>query len=175
MAEEAQNQDAPAKAEKKEGGGGMLPALLIIALMPVISFAMFKFVFLPELKKIAPEEGAAAQHVEIDPLNIHVESGETYRFDFPLVTVNVRGVSLSRYFRSGFTIESSNPDIEYEATEHLAAMKDLAGTILGGLTLAQHEDVATKNHIRNQLKQGFNKILQSPMVDEIFFSEWAVQ
>jgi len=175
MAEEPQNKEALAKAGKSEGGGGILPALLIIVLMPVISFAMFKFVFLPELKKIAPEEGAAAHQVEINPENIHVESGETYRFDFPRVVVNVRGVSLSRFFSATLTVESSNPDIEHEVTEHMAEMKDLAGTILGSLTLADHENVGIKNQVRNQLKQGFNKILQPPMIDEIFFSEWAVQ
>jgi flagellar basal body-associated protein FliL len=175
MAEETQTPEESAKAGKGEGGGGMLPALLIIALMPVISFAMFKFVFLPELKKIAPEEGAAADHVEIDPENIHVKSGETYRFDFPKVVVNVRGVSLSRFFSASFTVESSNPDIEHEVTEHMAEMKDLAGTILGRMTLADHENVGIKNQVRNQLKQGFNKTLQPLMIDEIFFSEWAVQ
>ena len=44
MAEETQNQEVAAKTGKSGGGGGMLPALLIIALMPVVSYAMVKFV-----------------------------------------------------------------------------------------------------------------------------------
>lgn len=175
MAEETQNQEVAAKTEKSGGGGGMLPALLIIALMPVVSYAMFKFVFLPELKKIVPEGGTATHHEGIDPKKIHAESGKTYRVDFPDVIVNVKGVSLSRFHLTTFTIESSNPDIDHEVRDNLAALTDLAGTILGGLTLADHEQAGTKNAIRNQIKQGFNKILQPLMVDEIYFSQWVVQ
>ena len=56
MAEENEAQEAkPQSAKSGGGGGGMLPALLVILLMPVISFAMFKFLFLPEIKKHIPE------------------------------------------------------------------------------------------------------------------------
>ena len=176
MAEENQAQEANNQSAKSGGGGGMLPALLIIALMPVISFAMFKFVFLPELKNLTPEEGAAqGHHEEIDPEKIHVESGEKYLVDFPDILVNVKGVILTRYFRVSFTIESANPEIEAEVNANMAAMKDLAGTILGNLTLAHHEQPEIKNLVESQLKQGFDKILQPPMVDEIHFTNWVVQ
>jgi flagellar basal body-associated protein FliL len=175
MAEENQDQETNKQPAKSGGGGGMLPALLIIALMPVISFAMFKFVFLPELKKITPEEGEAAHQMPIDPKKFHVESGVTYRVPFPERIVNLKGVSLLRYFRTEFEIESSNPDIESEVNVNMAAMKDLADTILGNLTLADLEQTGIKNVVRNQLKQGFDKILQPPMVDEIYFSNWVVQ
>lgn len=175
MAEENQAQEASNSPAKSGGGGGMLPALLIIALMPVISFAMFKFVFLPELKKLTPEEGSVDHHAEIDPEKVHVESGEKHHVDFPDIIVNLRGSVLSRFIRTSFTLESLNPDLEHEVTANMAELKDLAGTILGGLTLVDLEQREIKNSTRNQLKQGFNKILEFPMVDEIYFSQWVVQ
>lgn len=177
MAEENQAQEANSQPAKSGGGGGMLPALIIIVLMPVIAYAMFIFVFLPELQKLTPEEGAAHgdQYEEIDHDKIHVESGEKYPFDFPERVVNVKGVQLARYFRVAFTIESANPDIEAEVKAHMAEMKDLADTILGNLTLMDHENREIKNIVRSQLKQGFDKILQPPMIDEIYFSNWVVQ
>lgn len=177
MAEENQAQEADNTSAKSGGGGGMLPALLIIALMPVISFAMFKFVFLPELKKLTPAEGAehASGLPEIDPEKLRIETGEKHQYPFPDRIVNVKGSTMTRYFRSSFTIESSNPDIASEVDKHKAALMDLADTVLGDLTLADLERSGIKNIVRNQLKQGFDKILQPPMVDEIYFSNWVVQ
>ena len=177
MAEENQAQEANNASAKSGGGGGMLPALLIIALMPVISFAMFKFVFLPELKKLTPAEGEAqaSDHAEIDPEKLKIESGEVYKYPFKDRVVNVKGTGMSRYFRASFTIMSPNPNIADEVAKHEDALIDLADTVLSDLTIADHETSGVKQMISNQLKQGFDKILQPPMIDDIHFTNWVVQ
>ena len=71
MAEENAVQDAQVYPAKSGGSVGMLPVLLVVILMPVISFAMFKFLFLPEIIKHAPVAGEG-HYEEIDLSLIHI-------------------------------------------------------------------------------------------------------
>lgn len=174
MAEEDAVQEADVKSAKSGGGGGMLPALLVILLMPVISFAMFKFLFLPEIKKHVPDS-ASDHHEKIDPSKLHVESGEKHLVDFPDLIVNISGVSMTRFLRVNFSIESTNPEIEDMVEKNKPAMRDLANTVLRHLTLADLERPNIMDTVRNQLKQGFDHILQPPMIDEIYFTQFVVQ
>ncbi len=176
MAEENTPQEAETQSAKSGGGGGMLPALLVILLMPVISFAMFKFLFLPEIIKHVPDADAAAEHQEeIDPSKVHVVSGEKHLKEFPDLIVNISGVSMTRFLRVNFTIESQNPEISVKVEENMPAMRDLANTVLRHLTLADLERPNIMDTVRNQLKQGFDQILQPPMIDEIYFTQFVVQ
>ena len=175
MAEENEAQEAkPQSAKSGGGGGGMLPALLVIILMPVISFAMFKFLFLPEIKKHIPEESADL-HEEIDPKKVHVETAEKVLVPFPDLIVNISGVQMTRFLRVNFTIESANPEIETKVEEHMPELTDLATTVLRHLTLADLESPNVMDTVRNQLIQGFDHVLQPPMVDEIYFTQFVVQ
>ncbi len=175
MAEENTPQEANEQSAKSGGGGGMLPALLVILLMPVISFAMFKFLFLPEIAKHVPEPAAEDHHEEIDPSKIQVESGEKILVEFPALIVNISGVSMTRFLSVNFTIESQNPDIQDKVDQYEMEMKDLAITVLRHLTLADLERPNIMDTVRNQLKQGFDQVLQPPMVDEIYFTQFVVQ
>jgi len=174
MAEENPVQEAEVKSAKSGGGGGMLPALLVILLMPVISFAMFKFLFLPEIIKHAPVAGES-HHEEIDPSNIHVETGEKLLVSFPDLIVNINGTGGLRFLRVNFSIESTNPEIEDEVEAHKAKMQDLATTVLRHLTMADLERPNITDTIRNQLIQGFDQVLQPPMIDEIYFTQFVIQ
>ncbi len=176
MAEETQNSEANPQSAKGGGSGGMLPALLVIVLMPLISFAMFKFLFMPMIKAEIPEEG---MHPQVDPssIEVHGDGGEPkyeYKFQKP-VTVNLKGASQARFLRSEFTMMSANPDFAAVAEQREAAMRNVAIGVLGNLTLADMERESIMNIVRNQLIQGFDHVLQAPMVEEIYFSEWAVQ
>lgn len=175
MAEENEAQEAkPQSAKNGGGGGGMLPALLIILLMPVISFAMFKFLFLPEIKKHIPEETADRQE-EIDPKKVHVENADKVLVPFPDLIVNISGVQMTRFLRVNFTIESAYPEIEKKVEERMPELTDLATTVLRHLTLADLESPNVMDTVRNQLIQGFDHVLQPPMVDEIYFTQFVVQ
>ena len=52
MAKEKMEEITPnaAPAEAGKSGGGMMPAIAVLVLMPVISFAMTKFVFIPQIQ-----------------------------------------------------------------------------------------------------------------------------
>ncbi|MDD4350271.1 MAG: hypothetical protein PHF70_14270, partial [Opitutales bacterium] len=52
MAKEKMEEITPnaATAESGKSGGGMMPAIAVLVLMPVISFAITKFVFIPQIQ-----------------------------------------------------------------------------------------------------------------------------
>jgi len=166
MAEEQAVADAPQQAAKS-GGGGMLPALLVIVLMPVISFAMFKFLFIPMIKAEIPEQGEETP-ITAEDLDIAIDdSGSEHKYIFDPIVANIRGTSLTRFVQADVTIYSVNPELETLIGEKIDRLKDQANTVLGELTLADFERRGNKNIVRNQLKQGFNHILGKPVVEDI--------
>ena len=174
MAEENAVQEAQVYPAKSGGSVGMLPVLLVVILMPVISFAMFKFLFLPEIIKHAPVAGEG-HYEEIDPHKIHVETGEKHLVPFGDLIVNINGTSGARFLRVAFSLESANPEIEDEVEARKAKMQDLATTVLRHLTMADLERPNITDTVRNQLIQGFDQVLQPPMIDEIYFTQFVIQ
>ncbi|MBK1878438.1 flagellar basal body-associated FliL family protein [Pelagicoccus mobilis] len=167
MAEEQQASEAPQQSAKGGGGSGMLPALLVIVLMPVISFAMFKFMFLPMIKAELPEQGEEAP-ITAEDLDIMVDdSGDEYKYAFEPVVANVKGTSQTRFVQAVFTVYSHNLELESIMESKLDRLRDHADTIVGNLTLADYERRENKNLVRNQLKQGFNHIVGKPVVEDI--------
>lgn len=153
----------------------MLPALLVIVLMPVISFAMFKFMVIPMIKAELPEEGAE-EHLTAEDLNISYDTtGAEYSSAFENVVTNVKGTSQTRFVQVSFTVYSANPMLEAEVEMKRPRMMDVAITVLGNLTLAELEKSEMKNIVRNQLQQGFNHVLGKPIIEDISFSQFVVQ
>jgi len=119
MAEETQNSDANAQSAKGGGSGGMLPALLVIVLMPLISFAMFKFMFIPMIKAEIPEPGEPA---DINPADVHVKTDgelEMQKYDFDKVVANIKGTNMTRFVQAEITVYGSHPQMENKITENL--------------------------------------------------------
>lgn len=167
---EAQTQSA------KGGGGGMLPALLVIVLMPVISFAMFKFLFVPMIKAELPEPGAAAAQLKPEDVHIQSDGGKaTYEATFDNVVTNVKGTSQTRFVQVSFSVYSAHPDLEAEVNRNRTRLLDVTISVLGNLTLADLERGEIKNTVRNQLKQGFDFVMGKPMIEEIYFSQFVTQ
>lgn len=153
----------------------MIPALLVIVLMPALSFAMFKFMFIPMIKAEMPDP-AQAQQIDKENIVIEHDGGEAkYSAPFDNVVTNVKGTSQTRYIQVSFTVYSAYPNLPTEVESNRARMMDVANTVLGNLTLADLEKREIKNIVRNQLKQGFNHVMAKPMIEEIYFSQFVVQ
>ena len=176
MAEENQNAEANNQSAKGGGSGGMLPALLIIVLMPLISFAMFKFMFIPMIKAEIPEPGEGPKiHAE----DIHVQTDadlNASKYEFPQsIVANLKGTNMTRFVKVRITIYGVHPELTDEIEGVLPKLEDFASNLLGSLTLADLEKREIKNVIRNQLKMGFNHELGEPLIDEIYLPEFVVQ
>lgn len=176
MAEEDVSEAPKNQSAKGGGGSGMIPALLVIVLMPIMSFAMFKFMVIPMIKDAIPAESEHAPMTAEDVIVEHAVDGDpSYHVDFENVVTNVRGTSQTRFVQVSFTVYSANPELENEVEKNKVKMKNVAITILGSLTLADHERSEIKNVVRNQLKQGFEHEIGKPIIEEIYFSQFIVQ
>ena len=178
MADEAPNTEAAAAPPPaaKSGGGGMMPALLIIVLMPVISFAMFKFVFVPMIKAEMPANGA--EHAEIKAEDVHVQhdGGDAdFSYAFEPASANLKGTSQSRYILAKISVRSSNPDLEAIIGKNKDRMDDVVNGVLRNLTLADLEEPHIKNMVRNQLMQGFEHVLKGPIIEEVVIPGFVIQ
>ncbi len=166
--------EAPKQAAKG-GGGGMIPALLVIVLMPVISFAMFKFMIIPMIKAELPEHGEAAP-ITAEDLEISFDdSGEQLEYSFEPVVANVLGTSQTRFVQAVFTVYGKHPDFTTLIEGKKVRLRDHADSVLGGLTLADLEKREIKNIVRNQLREGFNHHLGKPLIEEIYFDSFVTQ
>ncbi len=153
----------------------MIPALLVIVLMPVISFAMFKFMIIPMIKAELPEPGAEAP-ITAEDLEITVDDSHTeYKVSFEPVVTNVKGTSQTRFIQAVFTVYGTHPDFETMIDEKKDRLRDHADSVLGNLTLADLERREMKNIVRNQLREGFNHKIGKPIVEDISFSQFVVQ
>ena len=153
----------------------MLPALLVIVLMPVISFAMFKFLFIPMIKAEIPDAGQPHAIKAEDVVVEHDGGAASYSADFDNVVTNVKGTSQTRFVQVSFTVSGVNPLLPEEVERSRKKMLDVAISVLDNLTLADLERREIKNVVRNQLKQGFDHVMAKPMVDEIYFTQFVVQ
>jgi len=176
MAEENQNSEANNQSAKGGGSGGMLPALLIIVLMPLISFAMFKFMFIPMIKAEMPEPGAPA---EIDPEDVHVQTegeqgSQKYNFEEAIVA-NLLGTNMTRFLKVKITVKSADTQLADKIESHLEELRGIGQGLLRNLTLADLEKREINNIVRNELKMAFNHELGEPLIDEIYLPEFVVQ
>lgn len=153
----------------------MIPALLVIVLMPVISFAMFKFMVIPMIKAELPDNSEAAPINAEDIEVTYDQSGTEYKVEFEPVVTNLKGTTQTRFIQTIFTVYGTHPDFEHMVNEKLTRLRDVADTVLGNLTLADLERREIKNIVRNQMREGFNHKIGKPIIEDISFSQFVVQ
>lgn len=168
---------APAEASaptSTAGGGGFksfLPLIITLVAMPAIAYAMTTFVLLPKLQKslgISAPAGEAG----------HGSAGKSARKESVPMTkllVNVAGTMGQRYLLVSLSIVGADTDFKEKLQEHDAQLKDMACGALATKTLADLEKPGARNLIRAELISGFNNILGSPAVQEIYLTEFAIQ
>ena len=89
--------------------------------------------------------------------------------------VNVAGTLGSRYLLVSLSVTSTDPNFQQKMTDSDAALRDMASSALASKTLADLEKPDERNLIRTELLTGFNNILGSDEVQEIFLTEFAIQ
>ncbi len=166
MAEELAASEAPKQSTKGGGGSGfMIPALLVIVLTPLFSFVMLKFMAIPMLMAELPAQGemaaVSAEDVSYD------RSGTEYDFRFKPMVANVKGTIKTRYVQADLTVYSQNPELQRLMDGKLGRLQDHANTTFSNLTLADYEKQEIKSVLRSSLKEGFNHLLGSPVVEDI--------
>lgn len=202
MAKEKMEEITPnaAPAESGKSGGGMMPAIAVLVLMPVISFAITKFVFIPQIQSAvvdaahqvssadgsghaaagaatgghsAPAAGAHGGGGHGGAAETAAASSNTYPFEN--IVANLSGTSINRYVKVSFIVEGSRPDFSVLAEANRVKMIDATLGVLSSLTSADLQNPGIKNTVRSKLIAAYDTVLKERVVTGLYFSEFVVQ
>ena len=91
------------------------------------------------------------------------------------VIVNVAGSMGSRYLMTSFTLVGSHNDFKTTIEENKDQLLDLANSAMASKTISDLEKPGARNQLRAELISIFNNALGGGLVQEIYFTEFAVQ
>jgi flagellar protein FliL len=164
------------------------PVLLVIILMPAISYVLTQYVLIPKMRESLVKAAMEGVPLPKDgkPLSgpsasasksAGQKDGAPTSFDcaFDSIIVNLAGTKGTRYLKTSFTVFSSNPELKGIITRHKSELQNLALNILSSKTLADLETPGSKNIILGELQENFNHALNSSIIEQIFFSEFVIQ
>ena len=168
-----------------KSGSSWGPAIAVMILMPLISYGMTQSILIPKLKaslgepaattgvvaSAAAAKGAAGAHGAPKK----DEKPTSFECPFENIVVNLSGAKGTRYLKTSFTMVSSNPDLKAIINQHRIELMDLTLNILAGKTLADLEAPGAYNMLRHDLTENFNQVLNSTIVEQIYFTEHVVQ
>jgi flagellar FliL protein len=89
--------------------------------------------------------------------------------------VNVAGTMGARYLLVSVSVAGTGSDFKEKMADHDAQLRDMACGALATKTLADLEKPGARNLIRTELITGFNNILGDSSVQDIYFTEFAIQ
>jgi flagellar protein FliL len=178
---------APATAAPAaEAAGGLqawLPLAIALVIMPLLAYGVTTFVLVPRLQKALHPGGAAANEPgketkaegETPAKEEGGHAGQRQSFVINHLLVNVAGTMGSRYLLTSITLMGDGSDFANRVQQKEPQLKDMANGLLSTKTIADLEKPGARNLIRGELLNGFNSILGTPGVQEIYFTEFAIQ
>jgi flagellar FliL protein len=171
------------KPEQTGSWQAWLPLAVTLAAMPLLAYALTTFVLVPHLQKALRGTGSAVAETEA-PASAEgaapaaaaaANAGQRQSVPLTKLLVNVAGTMGSRYLLTSIIIMGNGSDFKRRVTEKEPQLRDLASGILMTKTIADIEKPGARNLIRGELLAGFNSILGDPGVQEIYFTEFAIQ
>jgi flagellar protein FliL len=174
-AEEAAEKTAPPSAPKSGGVAAWLPLIITMLLMPALAFGVAQYVILPQLQKglgIKTASGSTGASSETKK-----ESSDAKQESVLMskMLVNVAGTMGARYLLVSVSVAGTGTDFKQKMQDHDAQLRDMACGALATKTLADLEKPGARNLIRTELITGFNNILGDSEVQDIYFTEFAIQ
>lgn len=173
-------QSSAAQAGPAKGLGAWLPAIVCIAVAPVVTWATAEFVLIPRLqKKLALPPAAAMAEVTAE-----TETGKNGRpkeasnYEFTNVVVNLAGTMGTRYLKTSFHVvgdPKGTVDLKKVFEENRTKLYDTTLNVLSSLTLADLEEAGAKNVIREKLVSAYNQALGKRVAEQVYFSDFVVQ
>jgi len=97
----------------------------------------------------------------------------TYQFN--KIIVNPAGCLGTRYLMTSITLSGDSPDFKTAIEENKEKLLDAAQTSLSSKTINDIERPGARNTIRAELIATFNNALGTALVQEIYFTEFAIQ
>lgn len=188
--------DEAAKGGSQGGWKSWIPLIVTIALMPALAFVTTQFLILPKIVQAREGSEEESGHKESASGDAgkentdHKESGKPKegkdaagkasgkkKQNVPIskVIVNVAGSMGSRYLMTSFTLVGTANDFKTVIEDNKDQLLDLANTAMASKTINDLEKPGARNQIRSELISIFNNALGGAVVQEIYFTEFAVQ
>ncbi len=172
----------PAPPSAPGGFKAWLPLIVTAVAMPLLAYAVTTFVLLPKLQKgLDLAAGDAGARTEGGKPGSPSAAGdqktgpEKEIVSLNKLLVNVAGTMGSRYLLCTVALAGSDADFKAKVTRHDPQLKDAAMGILMTKTIADIEKPGARNTIRAELISSFNNILGGPVVEDLYFTEFAIQ
>jgi flagellar basal body-associated protein FliL len=174
-AEEAAEAPVASPAPRSGGFGAWLPLIFTILLMPALAFGVAQYVILPQLQKGLGIKTASTSTSAVSETKTDTAQAKTESVLMSKMLVNVAGTMGARYLLVSVSVAGTGKDFKDKMTEHDAQLRDMACGALAAMTLADLEKPGARNLIRSELITGFNNILGDSVVQDIYFTEFAIQ
>lgn len=183
--------ETAASAASAAAPGGIkawLPMIATLITMPALAYAMTTFVLLPKLR--SPATGAApasTAHAPAPEAKTHGGSGGSeaqgkaggpkskYTTQLNKVIVNVAGTMGTRFLVCSMTLVSKDPELDAQFKENEPELRHVTITSLSSKSISDIEKPGAKNVIRSELASLFNAVLGNGVVQEIYFTDFAIQ
>lgn len=146
--------------------------------MPALAFGVAQYVILPQLQKglgIKTASTSTSSTTETTETKKDSASAKQESVLMNKMLVNVAGTMGARYLLVSVSVVGSDKDFKDKMESHDAQLRDMACGALATKTLADLEKPGARNLIRSELITGFNNILGDTMVQDIYFTEFAIQ
>lgn len=174
-AESAEKSNAPASVPSGGGFKAWLPLIVTILLMPALAFGVAQFIILPQLQKGLGIKTASVPAGNTSQPKKESASAKQESVLMNKLLVNVAGTMGARYLLVSLSVAGAGADFKDKMQEHDAQLRDMASGALATKTLADLEKPGERNSIRTELMTGFNNILGDSEVQDIYFTEFAIQ
>ncbi len=169
--------ESPAPPAVAPGGGvkAWLPLIVTILLMPALAFGVAQYVILPQLQKgLGIKTEGASTGTGSEPKK-EASGAKQQSVLMSKMLVNVAGTMGARYLLVSVSVVGTGTDFKQKLEDHDAQLRDMACGDLATKTLADLEKPGARNLIRSELISGFNNILGDSSIQDIYFTEFAIQ
>ncbi|HYD83375.1 MAG TPA: flagellar basal body-associated FliL family protein [Opitutus sp.] len=166
-------------------GGGMkawLPAIAVVVLAPVCTWAVCQFVLIPQLQaQLSATPAAAEASSEGGHGGSHGGGhGEEAKdaapnYEFQNVVVNLAGTMGTRYLKTSFLVTGAEPNIKSLFEANKPRLTDVTLNVLSSLSLSDLEEPGAKNVLREKLVAAYNQALGKKVAEQVYFSDFVVQ
>lgn len=186
--EETAGAEAGAASPAAQSSGGLkpwLPLAVAVVIMPLLAFAITRFVLIPKMEKTiiarARSEASSDTSTESAAAPVETETDKTLAGKakptaaLTKLLVNVAGTMGTRYLMTSVTLVGKTPDFKTKIEDNKDQLMDLATGVLSSKTISDLEKPSARNEIRAQLLNVFNNAFGGPVVQDIYITEMAIQ
>jgi flagellar FliL protein len=173
--EAAENSAKPAAVPAAGGFKAWLPLIATMLIMPALAYGVAQYILLPQLQNGLGIKSGVTAAVAASPAKKEAAGAKQESVVMNKLLVNVADTMGARYLQISLSVVGVGTDFKDKMAEHDAQLRDMACGALATKTLADLEKPGARNLIRTELMTGFNNILGDSVVQDIFFTEFAIQ